>query len=152
MKKSCHVHWRDSGAGTCSVRHTGGGSAMSIQLRQSIWRDSWSSRVNLIDVISVQNRTETPLSLSSSLSSFILSSSCGGSITDFGLLSPILRTWCHKSTLWVGILFVLGTYIIFTVSFCCIFKFPLEWTHVVGIWDESNIIVISMKWLYCMND
>jgi hypothetical protein len=32
------------------------------------------------------------------------------------------------------------------------FKILLEWTHVVGIWESINVIMISMKWLCCMND
>jgi hypothetical protein len=52
--------------------------------------------------------------------------------------------WCKKSTLWVGILILLGTYVVFTILFCCILKFSFGWTHVAGIRDEINVFVISM--------
>jgi hypothetical protein len=81
-----------------------------------------------------------------------LSSLCGGSIGDFGLISPIRSLWCHKSTLWVDTPIMLVMYVFFTILFYCILKFSLEYTHVVGIWDESDVIVISMEWLCYMND
>jgi hypothetical protein len=67
------------------------------------------------------------------LSSIFISSPCGGSIGDFGVLSPIQNMWCHKSTPWVGTAIMLGTCVVLTVPFCCILKFLLEWTHAVGI-------------------
>jgi hypothetical protein len=56
---------------------------------------------------------------------------CGGSIGNFGFLSPNRSPSCHKSTPRVGIPIVLGTYVVFTISFYCILKISLEWTHVV---------------------
>jgi hypothetical protein len=86
------------------------------------------------------------------LSSLFLSSPCGSSIGDFGVLSPILGPRCHKSTPWVSTPIVLSTHVILTISFCCILKFSIEWTYILGIWDESNVIMISMMLLCCMND
>jgi hypothetical protein len=112
----------------------------ATQSHQSIWHD-WP--------------TKMPPTLFLPPLSFFLPpplSSCGGSIDDFGFLFANRSPWCHKSTPRVVIPIMLGTYVVFTLSFSCILKFSLGWTHVVGIQDEIIVFVISMKWLYCMND
>jgi hypothetical protein len=47
-------------------------------------------------------------------------------IGDFRFLSPNRSPLCHKSTPQVGVPIVLGTYLVFTVSFFCILKISLE--------------------------
>jgi hypothetical protein len=51
------------------------------------------------------------------------------------LTSPLKSYPNFKPTSWVGISIILGTYVVFTVSFPCILKISFEWTHVVGIED-----------------
>jgi hypothetical protein len=93
-----------------------------------------------------------PLPSSSLFFLFPPLSPCGGTIGDFRFLFANWSLWCYKLTLWVGIPIVLGTYVVFTVSFSYILKFSFGWTHVAGIRDEINVVMISMKWLCCMND
>jgi hypothetical protein len=67
------------GTGACPVRHAGGHCATHEEVATGRLARNY-----------VQNRAPTPLSPSSSLSFFLfLSSTCGGSIGDLGVLSPI---------------------------------------------------------------
>jgi hypothetical protein len=59
----------------------------------------------------------------------------GGSIGDSWVFSSIRCLLCPKSHPWVGILVLLGTYVIFAISFCCNLKFSLGWTHMVRFWN-----------------
>jgi hypothetical protein len=128
-------------------RHIGVSRASPFDATQScqlLWRDwqtcsfeCWSSRAMLNDATheGVAPTTMVWLIERIWLPSFYLSSS---SLSLF-LPSPLLTLWrlhwwfrvlhqnpslwCEKLTPWVGILIVLGTYIVFTLSFCCILKF-----------------------------
>jgi hypothetical protein len=168
MKESRHVHWRDSW-GRRVPGHRRGATSASVmpydltQLSRADWcgvtdapshrtamesrhvsrRDSWRSRANRPSATTGLNRVVPPSLSSSSISFFLPSLFTGCSIGDFEF-SPNRSPWCEKSTLWAGILIVLGTYVVFTILFCCILNFLFGWTHVVGIRDEINVFVISM--------
>jgi hypothetical protein len=125
--KSPRLLWRDWQA--CSIRR----------------RLSQRNRVNHHGATHPQNIAPLPLPFSS-LSLFLPSPllTLQRLHWRFWVLPQIPSPWCEKSATWIGILIVLGTYIVFTVLFCCILKFSFGWTHVAWIRDAFNVFAISM--------
>jgi hypothetical protein len=134
MKESCYVHWHDwppRWHPSCHVDEVSPECLMRLMHKSChlTWRNSVTP-IELAWLVRIRGRRHLFLLLPPPFFPPPLFG-CGDSLDDSWAFSSIRSPWCPKLPPWVGIPILLGMYVIFTVSFGCILKFPFGWTHVI---------------------